>query len=63
MNHPSNIVLFNLRGTRGPSLVEKFGVKVSGRSDRAVDGTKYFELLLHDARKYGVEEILVTRVE
>ena len=56
MHHPSNILLFNLRGRRGPSLVDKFGLKVSGS---ALDGTKYFHQLLKDARNYDVEEILV----
>ena len=56
MRHPSHILLFNLRGRRGPSLVDKFGLKVSGS---ALDGTKYLEILLKDARKYDVEEILV----
>ena len=59
----SHIVLFYLRGggRRGPSLVERFRLKVSGRGIGAgtVDGAKHFKHLLEDAKKYEVEEILV----
>ena len=59
MRHPSHIVLFNLRGNQACSVAENFGLKVSGS---ALDGAKYFQLLLNDARKFGVEEILVKGV-
>ena len=56
MRHPSHIVLFNLRWKQACSVAEQFGLKVSGS---ALDGAKHFQLLLNDARNFGVEEILV----